>query len=321
MQQTSIEWTDFSVNVVRARNKETGKVFNFCERVSPGCAKCYASRMAVRFGLFDYIKSNREKVEFFLDEGKLRSILRRKKPARIFLEDTSDLFGDWVSDEWLDKIFAVMAMTAHLTYQILTKRPERMATYLNNDCLEDRLTELWQDGDPDKETWNLLLPFSNVWLGVSVEDQQRADERIPHLLRCPTAVRWLSCEPLLRPVDLTSVRVPGRLPEWNVLTGERYFCGGLTCRSEGGHPKIDWVVIGGESGPGARPCHLDWIRSLVRRCQEAGTPCFVKQVGARALSHTEGELEFYLKTRDHKGGDQAEWPEDLRVRQFPEVFP
>lgn len=150
-----------------------------------------------------------------------------------------------------------------------------------------------------------MWPLPNVWLGTSVEDQPRADQRIPHLLRCPASLRFLSCEPLLGPIDF-------------------YLDG------------IGWVIIGGESGPGARECNIEWIRSLIEQCRESETSCFVKQVGAQPFEEQgqcsrwprgtgvsfdemrEQERVTY-RLKDSKGGDPAEWPEDLRVREYPTV--
>ncbi len=156
-------------------------------------------------------------------------------------------------------------------------------------------------------------PLPNVWLGVSVEDQQRADERIPHLLRTPATVRFLSAEPLLSEVDL-----------WRFLEGHN------------GEPVGDWVIVGGESGLNSRPCDVDWIRSLVAQCRSAKVACFVKQLGSaprgdevlaptgRFRNHPQtGQRQLQLKVtlKDRKGGNPSEWPADLRVRQFPEVNP
>ena len=133
-------------------------------------------------------------------------------------------------------------------------------------------------------------PWPNVWLGTTVEDQQRADERLPHLVSVPAVVRFLSCEPLLERVDLT------RWLPWGFRRG------------------IDWVIIGGESGPGARPFMLHWARDLVAQCRGAGVAPFVKQLGSRP---TDSITDVHL--RDSAGGDMAEWPADLRVREFPVV--
>jgi protein gp37 len=159
-------------------------------------------------------------------------------------------------------------------------------------------------------------PLPNVWLGVSVEDQQRADERIPLLLQTPAAVRFLSVEPLLGPISF-------RWAKWhdyksapvNPEDGRQHL------NEYDGFRGIGWVIAGGESGPGARPCDVSWVRSIVAQCKAAGVPCFVKQLGANVSGYNphgtwvRGRPHFY----DSKAGDMAEWPEDLRVRQMPEV--
>ena len=162
-------------------------------------------------------------------------------------------------------------------------------------------------------------PLPNVWLGVSVEDQQRADERIPHLLLVPAAVRFLSVEPILGPVDLNAGPVGDALSECDecgtTARGDCDFCQGLG--------RISWVIVGGEGGPGARPCSVEWIRSIVRQCRAAGVPVFVKQLGARPYFHDGMRLSDVqlLRLHNRKGGDPSEWPEDLRVREWPEVKP
>lgn len=173
--------------------------------------------------------------------------------------------------------------------------------------------------------WLAGTPPANVWFGVSVEDQTRANKRIPLLLEIPARVRWLSVEPLLGPVDLT--RIDGdqsgsrSMCMVNSLTG-RHTDMGRSCPDV---PCIDWVVVGGESGPKARPCNVEWIRSIVSECNAAKVPAFVKQIGAFPVGTGISEVgEPYacdLKLRHPKGGDPVEWPEALRIREFPEVNP
>jgi hypothetical protein len=156
-------------------------------------------------------------------------------------------------------------------------------------------------------------PLPNVWLGVSCEDQATADERIPVLLDTPAAVRFVSAEPLLGPVDLSHwLNIPAPEvfeddPLAAHLMAEAIRDGQGDCRRG-----IDWVIVGGESGPGARPFDLAWARALVGQCRDAGVACFVKQLGAQPQTRFD-----VLHLDDRKGGDPAEWPEDLRVRQFP----
>jgi protein gp37 len=177
----------------------------------------------------------------------------------------TDLFGEWVPDEMIDRVFAVMALSPQHTFQVLTKRPERMREYVSEECFgaAERVWGEWDNivGGPIAAEWP-GWPLPNVWLGVSAENQEQADERIPELLNTPAAVRWLSCEPLLEPVDLAShkaIEADGTFTGWRIPHG------------------IDWAVVGGESGSGARACHVGWIRSIVRQGQVARVPVFVKQ--------------------------------------------
>lgn len=360
MSETSIEWTDRSINPIRARNRATGAVGHFCEKVSPGCGHCYACAWNKRVrpspsggpslgtGL-DFIPQNRAAVEIFLDDAKLKEVARRKKPTKYFWCDMTDIFGEWVSDEMLDRCFAVMAQTPQHTHQILTKRADRMRAYcegverLSPPERSSRFVRSMYAGTALEQLvssakgGDLPWPLPNLWLGVSVEDQQRADERIPHLLKTAAAIRFLSVEPLIGPVDLDDDS-QATFCHWagKVVPGECEH--GLGCRPRTFADAVDWVIVGGESGPGARPCDLDWIRRVHGACDEAGTHIFIKQLGARPYDsgNEMGECECpqwmescespthptgLLHLRNRKGGDMTEWPEDLRVREFPEARP
>jgi protein gp37 len=295
---TKIEWTEKTWNPIRARNLETGGVGHFCEIVSSGCSNCYAQRMQPRFGnKIRYNKADRDKVEIFLDEKVLLEPLRWRKPCNIFVCSMTDLFGEFHSDEWLDKVFAVMALTPQHTYQVLTKRPERMMEYLRSDDLtrwgviEGNAQRIHYErtGEDPSEWLAVHGPLPNVWLGVSVEDQKTADERIPILLQTPAAVRWLSIEPLLGPVNLSRWLVPwnravdhsGAFPS-HILTPRHDGIFPIDCEcgwSNEDDDQVNWVVVGGESGPDARPMHPDWVRSIRDQCQAAGVPFFFKQWG------------------------------------------
>lgn len=269
MGQTSIEWTDRSVNPIRARHIPTGKVGHYCEKISAGCANCYASGLQWRFGTPEFVAGqNRDDFEIFLDESKLREVTQRRKPTMWFWEDMSDLFGEWVSDEMIEKCFLAMAATPQHTHQILTKRAERCGMYLS------------------KAIHPIL---KNVWVGISVENQRQANDR--HSWLGPAVVTFWSAEPLLEPIDCRQAWRNSALP--------------------------NWVIVGGESGPEARPCCVTWVRDLVRQCQDANVPVFVKQLGANAEEGYGVNRKLWLK--HHKGGDPSEWPEDLRVRQFPKA--
>jgi protein gp37 len=301
--KSAIEWTDASWNPLRARNASTAKVGWFCTHVSEGCRNCYAEGFNRRLGTgVDYkpqaLKSGQ--VELFLDPVMLTQPLRWKKPRMIFVCSMTDLFADFVTDDQLDQIWAVIALacTRH-TFQILTKRPERMQAYLTDPAWAGRVAAQMLQfpaafGDYVPST--LVGPLPSVWLGVSVEDQARADERIPVLLDTPAAVRWISAEPLLGPVNLGAVQAPRYVPEdhetdWKfcaLSTGAYYFfdCGnGYTEGGDGPdrETRIDWVVAGGESGPGARPMHPDWARQLRDQCAAAGVPFLFKQWGEYGL--------------------------------------
>jgi protein gp37 len=268
---------------------------------------------------------------------RLTDPLHWRKPRMVFVNSMSDLFHEAVPFEFIDRVFAVMALCPQHTFQVLTKRPERMAEYLNTPGRMDQL--IWRAMlSPDQEfvpnhephTW----PLPNVWLGTSVEDQARADERIPHLLRCPAAVRFLSCEPLLGPVDLErwlQAADPGDLDREvaSIMADLRSGRGSVSDAVIG--DALHWVIVGGESGAHARPCDVGWIRSIVRQCRAAKVPVFVKQLGKRPRELGRGEpmpmpwtwddggeqIERWYNPADRKGGNPAEWPEDLRVREMP----
>jgi len=256
-ENSKIEWTDATWNPV------TG-----CTKVSPGCDNCYAERIVERF------KGKGAFAQVTLNEERLAAPLKWRKPRRVFVNSMSDLFHDDVPDDYIARVFAVMAATPQHTYQILTKRHARMRSLLNspafNIALDLRLSESIGRKAAERVEW----PLPNVWLGVSVEDQKWADIRIPALLETPAAVRFLSCEPLLGPVTL-----------WDSLACDhpRHPCTEVGCWRA-----IDWVIVGGESGPGARPMHPDWARSLRDQCAAAGTAFFFKQWGTWAPADVHG---------------------------------
>lgn len=328
MSKSKIEWTDATWNPARG-----------CSRVSEGCRNCYAERMAARFsepGLWGHgFAEMRERHErdaivsvprwtghVELVESNLGIPLRWRKPRRVFVNSTSDLFHEKLSDEDIDRVFAVMARCPQHTFQVLTKRPERMRRWFAGQHLADpplnvhRSTTPWAPqihaGDPccfpaivtdqpARQSRELTpWPLPNVWLGTSVEDQASANERIPHLLETPAAVRFVSCEPLL---GSTSFNL-----ETDVCTIPSHPTG------------IDWVIAGGESGPGARPCHVEWIRSIVKECRDEGVAVFVKQLGAHPKVTIDGMPLDVPLGRAAKGGRWEEWPaylDDLKVREFP----
>ncbi|THD11280.1 DUF5131 family protein [Metallibacterium scheffleri] len=258
--RTGISWTDATWNPLRG-----------CSRVSAGCVHCYAETVAARFsgprqpyeGLV-HAKTRGWNEQLRFVEGALDQPLRWSRPRLIFVNSMSDLFHENVPDEWIDRIFAVMALAPRHTFQVLTKRPERMLSYLGErtDNREHAIGEQMRVISRGRNPGLPELPLPNVWLGISVEDQSAADGRIPLLLQCPAAVRWLSCEPLLGPVDL---RQACTLRQCTDPYGVSH-CG-MVC-------DLDWVVVGGESGAGARPMEPAWPRALRDECAQAGVPYY-----------------------------------------------
>ena len=346
MDRTKIEWADASWNPIRARNRDTGKIGWFCTHVSPGCGDstgggCYAETLNRRLGTgIDYRAQDLAKIEIFLDEKMLTQPLRWRRPRRIFVGSMTDLFGEFVPDAMLDCIYAVMALCPQHKFLLLTKRAGRMRDYittlLHNPGRVAARADRMQRGGPHTPQWlsnayqwpkspshEPLWPLENCCLGVSVEDQRRADERIPELLATPAAVRFVSYEPALEAVDFQCCGDRFEHPI-DALFGrsgirDRYpdgGRGGIRWTPRLSEPALDWVICGGESGPGARPFNIEWARSVIAQCKAAAVPCFVKQLGAAPYIDPYRGSNFVLT--DRKGGDISEWPEDLRVREYPE---
>jgi protein gp37 len=295
---TKIQWTEDTWNPIAG-----------CSVVSPGCANCYAMRRAAPrlsknpatphyAGTVKPSKAGNVwtgNVGIAGDRAFLKP-LRTKKPTMFFVNSMSDLFHENVPDEVIDRIFAIMALCPQHTFQVLTKRSMRMREYLSDEATRLRVL---QDG-VDRELaaagirwngdWNdrhsqaiaaaTRWPLPKVWLGVSVEDQTRADERIPDLLATPAAIRFISAEPLLGPVDLDDLTINDQTP------GEQHMSA-LYCEEPieevdsepWKNTVLDWVIIGGESGKGARPMHPDWARAIRDQCAAAAVPFFFKQWG------------------------------------------
>lgn len=265
---TKIEWTQRpgttgeTWNPIRARNKETGGVGHFCTKVSAGCQNCYAAEFQKRFkNPVRYAAQDAGQVELFLDEKVLMKPLRWKKPRTVFVCSMTDLFYEGHCDYFIRMVWGVMALCPQHTFIVLTKRTDRMLDALEQSKDETARNIGWLLDDADtafSQIMNTQFPLPNVWLGVSVEDQKTADERIPALLKTHAAVRFLSVEPLLGQIDLTDIAA------------------------------LDWVIVGGESGHNARPMHPDWARLLRDQCKAAGVPFFFKQWGSwRDCSHLE----------------------------------
>lgn len=273
--KTKIEWTDATWNPV------TG-----CSVVSPGCTNCYAMKVAHRFraqeGSPYFELTHADKAVWdgsvHFNERALTLPLRWKRPRRIFVNSMGDLFHDTVPDAWIDRVFAVMALAPQHSFQLLTKRPERMKAYVTAVARDGR----WLPAADDRAMWvgtggRRTFPLPNVWLGVSAEDQRRADERIPLLLATPAAMRFVSCEPLLGPIDLHRLEI--------ISDGRGFHASALQRQHDDcffqSPALLDWVIAGGESGKDARPMHPNWVRSLRDQCAGADSPVpfFFKQWG------------------------------------------
>lgn len=261
---TKIEWTDMTLNP---------GIYG-CEAASPACAHCYAAGMAHRLaamGAPGYAGVTRRTASGVHWTGKVRvdceaigpafaRLPGPRAPKRVFVTSMADLFHWDVPDDFLMRVFEAMAARPWHTFQVLTKRPERAAA--------------WWRGPAQRPGAEAIWP-SNVWIGTTVEDQARADERIPHLLWVPARVRFVSCEPLLGPVDLRRIH-HDRIVEIDALTGDHGVLHPLAGRSDA---RLHWIIAGGESGPHARPTHPDWARSLRDQATAAGVPFFFKGWG------------------------------------------
>ena len=298
-QNTKIEWATDTWNCVRG-----------CSTVSEGCRRCYAMAVAARFsgpglayeGLAKRTQAGpRWTGEVRVVREHLFDPLHWKRPRRIFVNSMSDLFHEKLPFHAIDDVFDVMIRCPQHVFMVLTKRAERMVEYF---------------GSTGNRT-EYLAKHPGIWMGVSVEDQKTADLRLPELAVVPAGVRFVSCEPLLGPVK-------------SAWTG------------------VSWMILGGESGPGARPCRVDWIRSIAAQCRDAGIATFVKQLGAHVIDRNDAGFDGCESTSwpegtetddwdldpsrqyqgaparillaSRKGGDISEWPEDLRIREFPEPY-
>ncbi len=311
MKETEIAWTDSTFNPWWG-----------CVKVSEGCKHCYAEAFAKRVGqqVWGATAQHRRFGDKHWNEPLKWNAEAAKsgKPHRVFCASMADVFeGRDEDDADRLRLWRLIEQTPELTWLLLTKRPEHMVDYA-----------------PLRWT-NHGWP-RNVWAGCTVEDQENADRRIPHLLRVPAAVRFLSCEPLLGPVNLAAY-LPEADPVASTGGGQfdprsldsvmAYMTGGPvpTTGIMGHKLTVQWVIVGGESGHGARPFDLAWARSIVAQCQAAAVPVFVKQMGAVPLVPTsplQNEVRrSTLHLRDRKGGDMNEWPADLRIRDWPIVLP
>lgn len=322
---TRIQWCDHTFNP-----------WEGCTKISPGCAHCYAETRNHRFGLDNWGKGKprrRTSAANWRDplkwnkEGEwfgscvwcgytgpnhdrigrcgtcTRADLYEQHRPRVFCASLADWLDDEVPIAWLADLLKLIHDTPNLDWLLLTKRPENWRTRL---AMVHATTGAGSDLSVMMFRWLTLHPTPppNIWLGASVEDQQRADERIGELLKIPTRIRFLSVEPMLGTIEF----------KYAAFNGADSF---------GTMPGIHWVIFGGESGTGARPCDINWIRDGVRQCREAGVKAFVKQLGTKPSQTGKcvtGDAMLvppHFTVKDKKGGDMSEWPEDLRVREFP----
>lgn len=344
MSKTLISWTD-----------ETANPLTGCTECDPACLNCYARAASASPRLQQFEKYHgvvdekgrwTSQINFAPDV--LDKLLKKKKPCKIFMPSMSDLFHPGVKDEWIDQIMAAIALTPHITYQVLTKRPERMLEYFSK--FQDWQTHLgdtgawasnmadlacdrnWRkyhhlDGNnySSDECYEELKTsihsgyFENLWIGVTAGTQKSAEDRIPLLLQTPAAVRFVSVEPMLEEMDIS---------EWLHLLpcpqhpNERAAGWGhlpCDCRdwfnkhvASGNLSSISQIIIGGESGPNSRPFHLEWAQSLIEQCHGTNTKVFMKQVGSNAFYQGKP-----FKTKSRAGSDPSEWPEWAQVQEFP----
>lgn len=346
MADTDIEWADKVWNFLVGCSRETAD-----PALPSGCDHCYAIREVARErceqhkGLTKIRPKDAKrpgpdwngKVRFV--EHKLEEPLHWRDPKRIFVNSVSDLFHKQVPFDVIDRAFAIMMASPQHTFLVLTKRDMRPwfegAEERVRAAAEQLAAQKQWCHDHEDRPW----PLDNVHVGISAEHQAAADLRIPWLLEVPAAVRWVSYEPALGPLELQQ-NLPGeRILRWH-------------------HPMIamlNWLVVGGESGPGARQFHVDWARQIVRACRKAKVPVFVKQLGAFVVDRNDAHFNYMgedfedgwpdsitpddviddpngcreqyqgapvrIRLRDRKGKDMAQWPRDLRVREFPGARP
>lgn len=265
---TEISWTDHTFNP-----------WIGCTKVSPGCKNCYAANLNTRWGHDNWGPGKprrRTSLAYWNEPIKwAKSAHARAVREKVFTASLADIFDSEAPIDARRDLWQLIDQTCYaLDWQIVTKRPERIKEVMKEDGLPD----------------DFFLRM-HCWLLTCTENQEQANARIPHILQIPSAIRGISAEPLLGPIDLREAHMHKKLL-----------------------PRIDWVIVGGESGPGARPFHAGWAESIVEQCAEVKVACFVKQLGAHVIQGGERRIK-----RDKKGGDMHEWPHEIRVRQFPVV--
>lgn len=285
--ETKIQWTDFTFNP-----------WIGCTKVSPGCKNCYAetttrARVLRSQGHETWGKGaqrSRTSAANWKEPLRWNNLLSGPgdRRPRVFCASLADWLDAEVPIDWLADLLQLIHDTPNLIWQLLTKRPENFGSRLDMALDHGLQSEDWLDA------WYEGKPPDNVWIGTTAENQDCFNTRYRLLREIPAKVRFWSMEPLLTSIDFTDIHYASSFRE-----------------------AFHWVIVGGESGPGARPCHTDDVRDLVSQCELAGVPCFVKQLGSNAVAA--GRDQKLIAMKNKKGGDPAEWPEDLRVRQFPEV--
>jgi protein gp37 len=331
MKKHKISWLNIPGYIPQTWNPIVG-----CSKISDGCRNCYAERMAARLASmtsdhlkYDEVINCRDSWngETLLVESALQKPLGWKKPRSIFVNSMGDLFHENTPDEWIDRVFAVMALCPQHLFIVLTKRADRMAGWFSDigseqmECVNfpairhpfarlgkssNLVEKLYLSHPNGPAPW----PLPNVWLGVTAENQAAADERIPHLLRTPAAVRFVSCEPMIGAVIFSTMSMPPEMTPLGPMPGQ-YNALQHTWKGR----KLDWVICGGESGPGARPMNPEWAMCLSLQCSNAGVPFFFKQFGDKRWPGVHGGYN----PKEKCGGDRLGHLAQKQWHEFPEV--
>lgn len=310
MGDTKIEWA------MKSWNPMTG-----CTKISPGCKNCYACRMSKRLvGRAGYPADDPFRVTLHPD--RLEQPLHWKNPRRVFVASMGDLFHEDVPFEFILGVFSIIERCPQHTFIILTKRPEGAREFFDEVAIDN--------SDVGLSGWNILLDCLNIYLGVTAENQEQADKRIPILLTIPAAVRFVSVEPMLEGIDLLKMQ-PNHYTLINSLEGCETAFRGMSMEPSSDYTgkKLDWVICGGESGSGARPMHPDWARSLRDQCVEAGISYFFKQWGEyQEIYRFNSFLHWVNKASTHvdrnciclgSKGTVCRTGKDFAAHQFPVV--
>lgn len=311
---TKIQWTDHTFNP-----------WIGCTKVSPGCANCYAEKSTRARVLRSqgHETWGRGAPRDRTSASNWKEPLKWNRKAegaavrpRVFCASLADWLDDEVPIEWLRDLMVLVEATPNLDWLLLTKRPHNWQSRINAAKVACGMNPPWEKAAKMLNDWAGAFgsgkPPANIWVGATVEDQARADLRIPQLVRIPARVRFLSCEPLLESVNLQLDRVD--------IIGSEWDAGDMHKIAVARDDRMHWVIVGGESGPQSRPFAMNWAKSIVGQCASAGVACFVKQMGAVVFDNVASERR-HIHFDDKKGGDMAEWPLPLQVRQFPTPSP